>query len=178
MLVCNVKRAHMQYIDILAICQISSIESLLTHWADPFLRRSHICSYSRISQHYIEPEGSLLCSQEPSTGPYPEPDQLNPYHPIPLRSILILPSHLCLGLPSGLFLLAFPPISYMHSSYPHVRWVPYHHGMVRPQVVDGWDALQVRKLRIYWISSRGQSRRGGPPAWGLGMRLTTPHRKK
>jgi hypothetical protein len=23
----------------------------------------------------MEPEGSLLCSQEPSTGPYPEPDQ-------------------------------------------------------------------------------------------------------
>jgi hypothetical protein len=24
----------------------------------------------------MEPEGSLLCSQEPSTGPYPEPDQI------------------------------------------------------------------------------------------------------
>jgi hypothetical protein len=31
----------------------------------------------------MEPEGSLLCSQEPSTGPYSEPDQSNPYHPIP-----------------------------------------------------------------------------------------------
>jgi hypothetical protein len=27
----------------------------------------------------METEGSLLCSQEPSTGPYPEPDQSNPY---------------------------------------------------------------------------------------------------
>jgi hypothetical protein len=26
----------------------------------------------------MEPEGSLLCSQEPSTGPYPEPDESNP----------------------------------------------------------------------------------------------------
>jgi hypothetical protein len=30
----------------------------------------------------MEPEGSLACSQEPSTGPYPEPEQSNPYNPI------------------------------------------------------------------------------------------------
>jgi hypothetical protein len=28
------------------------------------------------------PEGLLLCSQEPSTGPYSEPDRSSPYHPI------------------------------------------------------------------------------------------------
>jgi hypothetical protein len=28
----------------------------------------------------MEPEGSLLWSQEPATGPYPEPDQFIPYH--------------------------------------------------------------------------------------------------
>jgi hypothetical protein len=29
----------------------------------------------------METEGSLPRSQEPSTGPYSEPDQSNPYHP-------------------------------------------------------------------------------------------------
>jgi hypothetical protein len=30
----------------------------------------------------MESEGSLPCSQEPSTGPSPEPDQSSPYYPI------------------------------------------------------------------------------------------------
>jgi hypothetical protein len=54
----------------------------LTHGAEPFLRSFQLCSYSRTSKHFMEPEDSLPCSQEPSTGPYPEPDQSNPYHPI------------------------------------------------------------------------------------------------
>jgi hypothetical protein len=46
----------------------------------------------------MEPEGSLPCSQKPATGPYPESD---PSIPIPLRSILMLSSHLRLGLCSN-----------------------------------------------------------------------------
>jgi hypothetical protein len=40
----------------------------------------------------MEPEGSLLCSKKPATGPYPVPDESSP--PLtPLRSTLILSSH-------------------------------------------------------------------------------------
>jgi hypothetical protein len=57
----------------------------------------------------MEPNGSLPHLQEPSTGPYPEPDQSSPYHPIlSLRFILILSTHLRLGRPSGLFPSGFP----------------------------------------------------------------------
>jgi hypothetical protein len=83
----------------------------LTHGAEPFLRSRQLCSYSRTSQHFMEPESSLPCSHGPSTAPYPEPDQSNPYHAIlslSLRSILILSTHLRLGLHSGLFPSGFP----------------------------------------------------------------------
>jgi hypothetical protein len=55
------------------------------------------------------PEGSLTCSEEPSTGPYPEPDHSSPHYTILslLRSIVILSIHLRLGLPTGLFISAF-----------------------------------------------------------------------
>jgi hypothetical protein len=75
---------------------------LLIQRTEPFLRNCQLCSYSRISQHFMELEGSLPCSQEPSTDPYPQTIQSNPYHPISLRSILILFTHLRLGLPNGL----------------------------------------------------------------------------
>jgi hypothetical protein len=44
---------------------------LPTYGAEPFLRTCLLCSYSRASQHFMEPKGSSLCSQEPSTGSYP-----------------------------------------------------------------------------------------------------------
>jgi hypothetical protein len=49
---------------------------LLTHGAEP-----KWCSHSR-TQQFVEPEGSIPCSQEPSTGPYPQPYQINPHHSI------------------------------------------------------------------------------------------------
>jgi hypothetical protein len=52
----------------------------------------------------MEPEGSLPCSQEPSTGACPEPDESSPYHSILylVRSISILSFDTRVVLPSGL----------------------------------------------------------------------------
>jgi hypothetical protein len=71
---------------------------LLTHGAEPFSRSRQLCRHSRISQNFMKRESSIPCSQEHSTGPYPEPYQSNPYHP----------THLRLGLTSGLFPSGFP----------------------------------------------------------------------
>jgi hypothetical protein len=123
----------------------------LTHGAEPFLRSCQLCSYSRISQHFMEPEGSLPCSQEPSTGPYPEPDQSSPYHPILslVRSILMLSTYLHLGLPSGFFPLAFPPISCMYSSSPHSCYMPRpSHPPWCTHTNYIWQRVQVMKLLI------------------------------
>ena len=58
----------------------------------------------------MEPEGSLPHSQVPATCPYPEPAGSStwPSHSTSWRSVLILSSHLRLGLPSGLFPSRFP----------------------------------------------------------------------
>jgi hypothetical protein len=67
-------------------------------------------SWSTISTPFIEPEGLLLCIQESAIGCYSDLDESNP-HPQTLlfrRSILILPSHLCLLLPRGIVPSNFP----------------------------------------------------------------------
>jgi len=58
----------------------------------------------------MEPEGSLPHSQVPAncTPSWASSIQSIPPHPTSWRSIFILSSHLCLGLPSGLFPSGFP----------------------------------------------------------------------
>jgi hypothetical protein len=55
--------------------------NLLTYGAELFLRSCQLCSYSRISQHFMEPECSLPSSHETSNGHYLEPARSSPYHP-------------------------------------------------------------------------------------------------
>jgi hypothetical protein len=66
-------------------------------------------------------EGSLPCSQEPSTSPYAEPDQSSPYHPI-LSKIHFNITHLPTSWSSysGLFPYGFPtniPYAFLFSPF-------------------------------------------------------------
>jgi hypothetical protein len=66
-------------------------------------RSERLLSYSRNSEHFMEPNGSLPCSQELATSSCPEPDEFSPYPHPSLTSIIILSSHSLLCLPSGIF---------------------------------------------------------------------------
>jgi hypothetical protein len=71
------------------------------------------------------PEGYLPCSQEPSTGPYPEPDPSSSYHPILSKFNLNIIPHLRLGLPSGLFPSGFATkIPYAFPFLPYAFCMP------------------------------------------------------
>jgi hypothetical protein len=72
--------------------------------AEPFLRSQHLISHAGSFQYVVETKGSLLCSQELSTGfMLRYMNQVHNPQPVSLRFILILCSHLCVAVPSGLF---------------------------------------------------------------------------
>ena len=72
---------------------------------------------NRLTPWLMEPGGSMLHSQGLSDNPYPDSNQPNYPHwylPISSRSILIVSSHLHLGLPIGVFLAGLP-VKFPHS---------------------------------------------------------------
>jgi hypothetical protein len=75
------------------------------------LKSRQFYSYSKNFQHFIESEGLLPCSQEPSIGTYPEPDKSHPCHPI--LSILIC---------SPTYALVFPAVSFLLVSHQYILY--------------------------------------------------------
>jgi hypothetical protein len=115
-----------------------------SNWINPQNRvplDKAIVTKSRNHPYFRQPEGSLPIWQKPSTCPYREPDESSA---VPLRFILILSSHLRLGLPSDLFPSPFsqqnsvctslpppPPPRHACPSYPPLfcrlfKWCVYY----------------------------------------------------
>jgi hypothetical protein len=40
--------------------------------------------------------------------------------------------------------------------YVHIMWVPFHHGMSRPQVADGGEGLQMWKVGEHVLNKQSQ----------------------
>jgi hypothetical protein len=96
-------------------------DETFTHGAEPFLRSCQLCIYSWNSQHCMQPQSSLPCSQEPSISRYPVPRRSSTHdpHPITVRCIWTLSTYLRLVLPSSLFRSGLPTkeVWYMCMSY-------------------------------------------------------------
>jgi hypothetical protein len=103
---------------------------LLTYGAEPFLRSCQLCSYSRTSQHFMEPMFTRALHWSLSSV---KSIQSKAFLPVSLRPILIVSTHLRLGLSwpppwsagfvtvyfSGMRLLAPRPTQGLHLSGPY-----------------------------------------------------------
>jgi hypothetical protein len=64
-------------------------------------------------------------------------------------------------------------LCFVHQFTYNLRWVPCHHGMSHPRVLDEGDGFLLRKVAANklnkepWQTTRTRS---GSPAWGVGHR--------
>jgi hypothetical protein len=74
----------------------------------PSWEAANCAANSETSQHFVEPEGSLPRSQEPSTGPYPQPYRVHTTPPYLSKIHFNIVHHLRLTFASGVFPSGFP----------------------------------------------------------------------
>jgi hypothetical protein len=101
----------------------------------------HFLTYSTVQSHLEQLTGLQLVKKFPAfhgtrrfitaltsvrhlSVSWDSPIQFTCPHPTSWRSILILPTHLRLGLPSGLFPSGFPAKAYTHHLLTHTRHMP------------------------------------------------------
>ena len=71
------------WVNITCLYILTYLLTCLLHGAESFLRSQLVCSQSRNSPHFMEPEGSLPHSQASATCPYPWPTQSSSHTHIP-----------------------------------------------------------------------------------------------
>jgi hypothetical protein len=60
----------------------------------------------------------------------------------------------------------------------HVKWVPCHHVVARPQVVDRGDSLQIWRVVANILNKQSRTTdRGWLSSLGVGRGVNNPHRK-
>jgi hypothetical protein len=102
--------------------------------------------HSIVSQHFMEPEGSIPISQELSTCSYPEPDQSSLHHSIPPPTYVLV--FLVVSFP-----LAFSPIIYTcSSSPPFMLHGPPSHPPRLHYSNDTWRRVQITKFLVMQFS--------------------------
>ena len=125
---------------------IKYLPTYLLHGAESFLRSQLVCSYARNSPQFYGSRRFItaLTSVRHLSLSWASPIQSTYPHPISWRSILILSTHLRLGLPSGLFPSGFPTKTlYALLSSPH----PY---APHAQPISFFSILSPAQ---YWVSS-------------------------
>jgi hypothetical protein len=111
--------------------------------------------HSIVSQHFMEPVGSIPNSQELSTCPHPKSDQSSPYHPtLSLKDpSYYYPFTYVLVFLVVSFLLAFSPITYKRSSSSQSCYMP--HPSIHPLLDYSnytWRRVQIMKLLVMQFS--------------------------
>jgi hypothetical protein len=101
---------------------------LLTPWSRDFLEKLIVTQLSKEFPPFMEPEFSLPCSQGlPLVPVLNQMHSVRNIHTISLISIIILFSHLSLGLSSGLFQLLRWKFCMRYSSFPNVLHAQHIH---------------------------------------------------